>query len=257
MLNFNTINIIFISLLIALIGFHFFYGVPWYLFALLLIVYLSLLFYGSYNVRSNFYVKTVSSADTSNMQIAISFDDGPAPAYTPQILEILKRQNVQAAFFCIGKRITENEALLQRIHDEGHIIGNHSYSHDLWFDLFSSGKMAEDLQKMNKAMKKVIGVEPRLFRPPYGVTNPNLKKAILKGGYTPIGWSIRSMDTVIKDAGKLLGKVTGSLKPGAVVLFHDTSKSTLDILPAFIEYAKQKGYSIIRLDKLLNLEPYA
>ena len=106
-------------------------------------------------------------------------------------------------------------------------------------------------------MKKVIGMEPRLFRPPYGVTNPNLKKAIQRGGYTPVGWSIRSMDTVIKDAGKLLEKVTISLKPGAVVLFHDTSKSTLDILPEFIDYAREKGYSFIRLDKLLNLEPYA
>lgn len=257
MLNFNTINVIFISLLIVLIGLHFFYGVPWYLFVILFVTYFSLLFYGSYNVRSNFYIKTISSADTSKMQIAISFDDGPAPNYTPHILEILKYHNVQAAFFCIGKRIDENESLLQRIYDDGHIIGNHSYSHDLWFDLFSAGKMAEDLKKMNRAMKKVIGMEPRLFRPPYGVTNPNLKKAIQRGGYTPVGWSIRSMDTVIKDAGKLLEKVTISLKPGAVVLFHDTSKSTLDILPAFIEYAKQKGYSIIRLDKLLNLEPYA
>jgi peptidoglycan/xylan/chitin deacetylase (PgdA/CDA1 family) len=257
MLNFNNLNIVFIALLIALIGYHFFYGLAWYVFVLLLLVYLSLLFYGSYNVRSNFYVKTISSADTSKMQIAISFDDGPSPAYTPQILDILKHHNVQAAFFCIGKRIAENEALLQRVHDEGHIIGNHSYSHDLWFDLFSAGKMADDLFRMNKAMKKVIGIEPRLFRPPYGVTNPNLKKAILKGKFTPVGWSVRSMDTVIKDAAKLLEKVTGSLKPGAVVLFHDTCKPTLDMLPAFIEHARQKGYSIIRLDKLLNLEPYA
>ncbi|MBN8861454.1 MAG: polysaccharide deacetylase family protein [Sphingobacteriales bacterium] len=257
MLNFNNINIVFIALLIALIGYHFFYGLPWYVFVLLLLVYLSLLFYGSYNVRSNFYVKTVSSADTSKMQIAISFDDGPSTTYTPQILEILKHHNIQAAFFCIGKRIAENEALLQRVHDEGHIIGNHSYSHDLWFDLFSAGKMTEDLFRMNRAMKKVIGVEPRLFRPPYGVTNPNLKKAILKGKFIPVGWSVRSMDTVIKDAGKLLEKVTGSLKPGAVILFHDTCKSTLDMLPAFIAHARQKGYNIIRLDKLLNLEPYA
>lgn len=257
MLNFNNINIIFIALLIALIGYHFFYGLPWYVFVLLLLFYLSLLFYGSYNVRSNFYIKTVSSADTSKMQIAISFDDGPSTTYTPEILEILKHHKVQAAFFCIGKKIAENEALLKRVYEEGHIIGNHSYSHDLWFDLFSAGKMMEDLQKMSRVMKKVIGVEPRLFRPPYGVTNPNLKKAIRKGKFIPVGWSVRSMDTVIKDAGKLLEKVTRSLKPGAIVLFHDTSKSTLDMLPTFIEHARQKGYSIIRLDKLLNLEPYA
>ncbi|MFT3701942.1 MAG: polysaccharide deacetylase family protein [Agriterribacter sp.] len=257
MLNFSTTTVVFVALLIALIGYHFFNHIPMYVFVLLLIVYVSLLFYGSYNVRSGFYIKTVSSSRSSKMQVAISFDDGPSPAYTPQVLEILKQHNVQAAFFCIGKRVKENEALLKKVHDDGHIIGNHSYSHDLWFDLFSAGKMTDDLQMMNKAAQNVIGVKPRLFRPPYGVTNPNLKKAIQRGNFIPVGWSIRSMDTVIKDTQKLLSKVTGSLKPGAVILFHDTSKTTLDILSTFIQQTKAKGYEIIRLDKLLNLEPYA
>ncbi|HRQ49941.1 MAG TPA: polysaccharide deacetylase family protein, partial [Agriterribacter sp.] len=78
-----------------------------------------------------------------------------------------------------------------------------------------------------------------------------------KNNFIPIGWTVRSMDTVAKDVRKLLAKVTGSLKPGAIVLFHDTSKVTLDVLPAFIQQARQKGYAIVRLDKLLNLEPYA
>lgn len=257
MLNFNNITALFVVLLITLIGIHLFYGFSYYVFILLFVLYGSTLFYGSYNVRSNFYVKTVSSAKTLSKQIAISFDDGPAPAYTPQILQILKDHEVKAAFFCIGKRIRENENLLKQVHEDGHIIGNHSYSHDLWFDLFSSRKMSEDLKMMSETMQKAIGLKPKLFRPPYGVTNPNLKKAIRQGNYISIGWNIRSMDTVIKDAQKLLLKVTGSLKPGAVVLFHDTSKSTLDILSTFIQQAKEMGYEIVRLDKLLNLEPYA
>ena len=257
MLNFNTINIVFITLLIGMIGYHFFYSIPVYAFIILLLAYLSFLFYGSYNVRSNFYLQTISAANTTHKQIAISFDDGPAPLYTPQILQILKAHQVEASFFCIGKRIKGNESLLKQVYDEGHLIGNHSYSHDLWFDLFSAQKMNLDLQMMSEAMQKVTGVKPRLFRPPYGVTNPNLKKAIEKNNFIPIGWSLRSMDTVAKDAQKLLAKVTGSLKPGAVILFHDTSKATADMLSAFIQQTKQKGYEIVRLDKLLNLEPYA
>jgi len=98
---------------------------------------------------------------------------------------------------------------------------------------------------------------PKLFRPPYGVTNPNLKKAIIKGDYTPVGWSVRSMDTVIKSEKKLLDKINRSLKPGAVFLFHDTSKTTVNVLPEFIREVKNKGYHIIPLDKLLHLNPYA
>jgi len=105
-------------------------------------------------------------------------------------------------------------------------------------------------------MQKVIGLKPKLFRPPYGVTNPNLKKAVNKGNYIPVGWTIRSLDTVITDEQKLLTKVTKALKPGAVVLFHDTGKAIPAILPAFIKEAREQGFEIVRLDKLLNLEPY-
>ena len=110
---------------------------------------------------------------------------------------------------------------------------------------------------MNDITKEAIGVSPKLFRPPYGVTNPNLKNAIIKGNYIPIGWTIRSMDTVVTDEKKLLKKITGNIKPGAIILFHDTSKTTLAILPAFIQFVKTNGYEITRLDKMLNLKPYA
>jgi peptidoglycan-N-acetylglucosamine deacetylase len=256
MLNFRNTNIIFILLLAALIGYDVYYHLPFYVYIIAVIAYSLLLFWGSYYVGSNFYFNIICSAKTNKKQIAISFDDGPAHEFTPQILQLLKQHNVPAAFFCIGKRVQENENLFKQVHEAGHIIGNHSYSHAMWFDLFSANKMYDDLQLMDAAMEKVIGLKPKLFRPPYGVTNPNLKKAVIKGNYISVGWNIRSLDTVITDEQKLLTKVTKALKPGAVVLFHDTGKAIPAVLPAFINVAREKGYEIVRLDKLLNLEPY-
>ncbi|MEJ0104064.1 MAG: polysaccharide deacetylase family protein [Bacteroidota bacterium] len=257
MLNFRNTNIFFTSLLIVLIGVHIRYGLPVYIYPLLFVVYSLIVFYGCYYVGSNFFIQIVCSANTEKKEIAISFDDGPATNYTTEILQLLKQDNIKASFFCIGNRIAGNENIVQQIKDEGHIIGNHSYSHHFWFDMFSSKKMLEDMKRMDHEIEKITGVRPKLFRPPYGVTNPNLKKAIIKGDYTPVGWSVRSMDTVIKDEKKLLRNITRSLKPGAVFLFHDTSKTTLNALPGFIKEVKNKGYHIIPLDKLLHLNPYA
>ncbi|MBK5272539.1 MAG: polysaccharide deacetylase family protein [Bacteroidia bacterium] len=257
MLNFRNTNIFFISLLVVLIGVHISYGLPVYIYPLLFVVYSLIVFYGCYYVGSNFFIKIVCSAKTNQNEIAISFDDGPATNFTIEILQLLKQDNIKATFFCIGNRIAGNENIIKQIKDEGHIIGNHSYSHHFWFDMFSSKKMLEDMKRMDHEIKKVTGLRPKLFRPPYGVTNPNLKKAIIKGDYTPVGWSVRSMDTVIKDEKRLLRNITGSLNPGAVFLFHDTSKTTLNVLPEFIKEVKNKGYHIIPLDKLLHLNPYA
>jgi peptidoglycan-N-acetylglucosamine deacetylase len=257
MLNFRNTNIFFISLLVVLIGVHIKFGLPVYIYPLIFVVYSLIVFYGCYYVGSNFFIKVICSAKTHQKEIAISFDDGPATNYTAEILQLLKQDNIKAAFFCIGNRIAGNENIVQQIKDEGHIIGNHSYSHHFWFDMFSSKKMLEDMKRMDHEIEKVTGIRPKLFRPPYGVTNPNLKKAIIKGDYIPVGWSVRSMDTVIEDEKKLLRNITRSLKPGAVFLFHDTSKTTLNVLPEFIKEVKNKGYHIIPLDKLLHLNPYA
>lgn len=257
MLNFKNTNILFIVLLLFVITVHVISGVSFWVYPVLLIAYSLVVFYGCYFVDSNFFLPVICAAETARNEIAISFDDGPAVNYTPETLQVLKDHQVQAAFFCIGNRINQNGELLSQIHQQGHMIGNHSYSHHFWFDMFSAKKMLADLKMMDSSMQTVLGLQPKLFRPPYGVTNPNLKKAIIKGGYTPVGWSVRSMDTVTNNKEKLLDKINRSLAPGAVYLFHDTSKTTLDVLPEFIRTVRAKGYEIVRLDKLLNLNAYA
>ena len=257
MLNYHNTNIFFTLLLVALIAIHIAYGLPYYIYVILLFIYSLIVFWGCYYIDSGFFIRITCKAATDKKQIAITFDDGPAAAHTPEILDVLRKADVKAAFFCIGNRIAGNEIILQRVKEEGHIIGNHSFSHHFWFDMYSADKMIADLQRMDEAMERATGLRPRLFRPPYGVTNPNVKKAILRGGYTPIGWSVRSMDTVTKDSRKLLAKINGAIEPGAVFLFHDTCSSTLEALPAFIAEVKNRGYEIVPLDKLLHLRPYA
>ncbi len=198
----------------------------------------------------------VCSAKTTERVVALTFDDGPA-RYTAAILDTLKQHNVSAAFFCIGKNIPGNEPLLQRIVSEGHTIGNHSYSHHYWFDMFGSGKMLADMKQMDNEVARATGLKPLLFRPPYGVMNPNLARAIKKGGYKPVGWSIRSFDTRAKDKQMLLSRIIGQLKPGSVILLHDSMEITAAILPELIEQIKNKGYKIVPLNKLLNIDAYA
>lgn len=257
MLNFRNTNIVFFILLAAGIGIYIRYGFPFYFFFLLLIAYCLIVFWGCYYIGSGFFIKIVCKANTANKEIAISFDDGPAASFTPGILQVLKDENVKAAFFCIGNRISGNEEIIKQIYAEGHIIGNHSHSHHFWFDLYSAKKMKEDLDLMDSEIEKVTGFKPKLFRPPYGVTNPNVKKAIIKGGYTPVGWSVRSMDTVIRDERKLLNRIKAGIQPGAVFLFHDTCNITLQVLPAFIQEVKKRGYQVVPLDKFLDLQAYA
>jgi peptidoglycan-N-acetylglucosamine deacetylase len=257
MLTFRNTNIFFGILVTFLLILQLWVKVPLYIFFGIVILYCLLLFYGSYNVGSNFFMKVLCSGDTTEKLIAISFDDGPVEQFTPRILEVLKEHNVSAAFFCIGNRVVENDSLLRQVFDQGHLIGNHSYSHTPLFDLLPSRQMLNDVQMTDVVIKESLGFQPKLFRPPYGVTTPAMREVMKKGDYTAVGWNIRSLDTIAKNEKKLLNKLIRLLRPGAIILLHDTQKITLSILPHFIQAARNEGYEFIRLDKLLKVSAYA
>ena len=258
MLTFKNTNIVFLLLLAICLMLHVeVIKIPFWIYLILILFYSLIVFYGCINIQSGFFIPVVCSAKTSEKVIAISFDDGPVAEDTLKILQILSEHEIEAAFFCIGSRVRGNENILCQMVSEGHIIGNHSYSHHFFFDLFSSKKMLQELKSTDKEIQAAAGFTPAFFRPPYGVTNPNIKKAIIKGNYIPIGWTVRSMDTVIKDEKKLFKKITEQIHSGAIYLFHDTSKITQATLSLFIDFVKENGYKIIRLDKMLHLNSYA
>jgi peptidoglycan/xylan/chitin deacetylase (PgdA/CDA1 family) len=135
-------------------------------------------------------------------------------------------------------------------------MGNHSYSHNYWFSLKPKQEMLDDLKKCDAEIERVLGKRPRLFRPPYGVTNPMVAGAIEKGNYLSVGWSLRTYDTNATDRNKLFDKIMRKLRNGDVILFHDWGKFTVDVLPDFIKAARDKGFEFVRADKLLGVEAY-
>ncbi|PZF74170.1 polysaccharide deacetylase family protein [Taibaiella soli] len=253
-MTFRNTSTIFILLLIALDAGYFFAGFSWGWIVALLVVYVHLLVLGSIYIRWNFYFKSYHSGKDKK-QIALTFDDGPA-ANTAAILDILKAQNVPAAFFSIGKNAAANPELVKRWQTEGHVIGNHSYNHGFNFDWQSAKTMQAEIVQTNNTIASVIGKKPKLFRPPYGVTNPNLAKAVHRSGMHSIGWSLRSFDTKAKDADLLLKKILSQLKGGDIILLHDSMDVTRQILTPLITEARKKGFIFARVDKMLDLEAY-
>ena len=206
---------------------------------------------------SNFHHPVVCRGKTDENSVSITFDDGPDPAKTSMVLEVLKKHDVQAAFFCIGKKLTDNARLLKKMVDEGHLIGNHSYSHSVWFDLFPTRKMSSELLETNRLIKTITGNSPLFFRPPFGVVNPMVGKAAKRMDLRMICWNIRSLDTLNTNPQKITHRILSQLRPGSIILLHDHTRFTEYHLDNLIVAIREAGFGIVPLDKLLQIPAYA
>jgi peptidoglycan/xylan/chitin deacetylase (PgdA/CDA1 family) len=218
-------------------------------------VYISLLVLGTIFIRWNFYIRSFNKSSNKKL-VALTFDDGPAEQ-TAAILDVLKKEGVEAAFFSIGKNAAAHPELVKRWDAEGHVVGNHSYDHGFNFDWKLSKNMVKELEQTNNTIKSLIGKTPRLFRPPYGVTNPNLAKAVHRTNMHSIGWNIRSFDTTAKDPKELLERILLKVEGGDIILLHDSMLITKEILTGLINSVRQKGYTFARIDKMLEIDAYA
>ncbi len=254
-INFTRTSLFFSLLLVVCLTLDWLIGLSNWVYFGLYVAYSYFYFRGAFQIDSNFFMPVLCSEQTTDLEIAVSFDDGPSST-TLTILQTLAEHDVPAAFFCVGKQIEMYPEILQKIHHQGHLIGNHSYSHHFWFDCFTTGKMLDDMQRMDTLVEKSLGLRLKLFRPPYGVTLPWLRRAVERGEYTPIGWSVRSLDTLTHDKQKLLNKVNSAIEPGAVFLFHDTNATTAAILSDFLTEVRTKGYRVVPLDSLLGITAY-
>ena len=257
MLGFKKSTLLFAVMILSVMILNIFVCLPLWFYFIIFLSYVFVIAVGSARINSGFFLPVTCNGDNMEKSIAITFDDGPVPDSTPRILEILKRTNTPATFFCIGKNVKLQPGLVKQIDQEGHLLGNHSYSHHFFFDFYSARKIKWELTETNSLIFELTNKKIRFFRPPYGVTTPNIAKAVEEGDFDAIGWSVRSMDTVIRNKESLLKKTAENIKSGDVILFHDTVELTVQILQEFIEKVRQQGFQIVRLDHLLKLKAYA
>lgn len=192
---------------------------------------------------------------TEEKIIALTFDDGPHPIYTMEIMDLLKKYKGKGTFFVVGANAEKNADVVYRMYEEGHEIANHTYTHS--FNA-SVSKVLKEIKQTNEVLYSITGSAPTLFRPVEGQYTDALIKEVAKDGMTVVMWSWHQDTLDWRDPGvlKIVDKVMTGTKPGNVILFHDgggnrqqTVKALEEILPAL----QKQGYRFVTISELLEV----
>ena len=185
--------------------------------------------------------------------VALTFDDGPDPKTTPRALDILKKYGAKATFFMVGQNIAGNEAIVKRVHNEGHQIGIHTWDHPVLTKLPLETAQKEILDTQT-AINNVIGIKPTITRPPYGAINATIQNSV---DQSFIMWNVDSLDWKTRNTKAIMQEIAKT-QPGSIILMHDIHQTSIDALPSVLEYLKSNGYTLVTVDELLEgqLEPH-
>jgi chitin deacetylase len=211
----------------------------------------------SYNVPPSFQGAIVSAAKLSLQQkvIALTFDDGPWPESTAQVLDILKQNQIKGTFFVIGQNVKNYPGLLKREIAEGHVIGNHTWHH--WYQFLNPQAAAYEIDHTADQIYQVTGIKTNLFRPPGGIMHNGVADYAKNSKYAIILWSSDSVDYSRPAVPKLINNVFRRAKPGGIVLMHDgggNRSKTVQALPEIIANFRKQGYSFVTIPELLEMQ---
>lgn len=202
---------------------------------------------GIMDYHKNAVAVTATAGMDDSKKIALTFDDGPHPYYTEQLLDGLKERDVKATFFVLGKHVEEYPELVQRMSDEGHLIGNHTYSH-IQLNQANSEDFKEELVKTNKLIENLTGQEVQYVRPPYGTWNKKFEKEL---NMFPVLWNIDPLDWSSSNVSGIVQKVKAKAKENAIILMHDEYKTTVTASLQIIDELKEQGYEFVTVEELL------
>ncbi|MEH2449196.1 MAG: polysaccharide deacetylase family protein [Nostoc sp.] len=211
----------------------------------------------SYAVPVRFQGAIVESAKLTPEQkvIALTFDDGPWPESTAQVLDILKKNQIKGTFFLIGQNVKNNPGLVKREIAEGHVIGNHTWHH--WYQFFNPQAAAYEINHTADLIYQVTGIKTNLFRPPGGIMHNGVAAYARNSKYAIILWSSDSVDYSRPAVPKLINNVFRKAKPGGIVLMHDgggNRSKTVQALPEIIANFRKQGYSFVTIPELLEMQ---
>lgn len=207
------------------------------------------------NGRSSYTGKIVLRGDPAVKKIALTFDDGPFPYYTMMILDILKKYDVKATFFMVGEMVKAYPHVAKRIVDEGHDIGNHSYTHPM-LTYLSRKRALFEIEQTDAVIKKVTGQTPKFFRPPYGSYQKTAYLLAEEEGHKIILWSADCRDWSKPGVQTIVNKVMWAIKPGAIILLHDGGGNRMQTVKAteiLLQQLLKTDYKFVTLSEMLNM----
>ncbi|MBI2256680.1 MAG: polysaccharide deacetylase family protein [Proteobacteria bacterium] len=189
-------------------------------------------------------------------EIALTFDDGPDPAVTPRVLDLLDTVGARATFFCVAEKARRYPDLVREIHRRNHQVENHSDAHSLGFAFFGYWRMARDIDAAQASLTRLTGHAPRFFRAPAGMRNPLLDPILQMRGLRHVAWTRRGFDTAEADPEAVLSRLAASLDSGNILLLHDGGSAPMDdetpvvlaVLPALLARTKERGLRSVTLD---------
>ncbi|WP_371588965.1 polysaccharide deacetylase family protein [Streptomyces virginiae] len=194
-------------------------------------------------VRTRPILELPSEAAASGGMV-LTFDDGPDPRYTPAILDTLARYGVRAMFFVCGEMAAENKDLLRRMVDEGHVIGNHTWTHPLIPQL-GRPALASEIGRTSEVVQQAVGEAPLWFRAPYGAWNRAAFEIGAELGMEPLAWTVDTLDWKEPGTPTIISRVLGGAAPGVIVLSHDAGGNRSQSVQAISSYLPQllaRGY---------------
>ena len=181
-------------------------------------------------------------------RVALTFDDGPNARYTPLLLEGLRKRNIHATFFLLGENIPENEELLLRMQEDGHLIGCHTWSH-VQLDKISPSRASREILKTNSLIYHITGTYPTCLRPPYGAWKKDLELPVTM---LPVFWDVDTLDWQSQNPESILDIVRQNLQDGSIILMHDSYDSSVRAALAITDELTEKGYDFVTADQLLD-----
>lgn len=188
-------------------------------------------------------------------KVALTFDDGPHPVWTQKVLDILKEHKIKATFFLIGSNVEKYPWVVKRIAEEGHIIGNHTYTHKV-VGSYSPTQAKREIEKTQMCIKNITGKKTYLLRPPYGSYQQGFYQVAKDYNYKIILWSVTVADWKKNlSSNEIAYRVITSTKPGAIILLHDGGgrrEATVKALPRIIKALKKEGYKFVTVEEMLK-----
>jgi peptidoglycan-N-acetylglucosamine deacetylase len=197
--------------------------------------------------------EVIRDVPTTQKLIALTFDDGPNPVYTPQVLELLAKYHAKATFFVIGSKVMQYAELVKRENDEGHEVANHSYRHRL--KRITGSDLQEDLAKAQEAIYSATGKETHFYRPPGGMYNRSIVNTAKEAGFQVVLWSSDPHDWREPGVHKIVHSVMEHLHNGDIVLLHDHGRhcpQTIKALEQLLPELDAQGYQFVTISELLQ-----